>query len=93
MTSFTRVRSLIRNVTRRGRVEDDLDAELRSARDLLADEKVHAGLTREAAVRAASIELGGLPQISERVREAKAGAELHRLVRDVRYAIRLLYRR
>jgi hypothetical protein len=52
--------SLWRNLVRRDRVERDLEEELRAAFELLIDEKVHGGMRRADARRAATRELGRL---------------------------------
>jgi hypothetical protein len=59
---LSRIRSLWRNVTRRRRVETDLDAELHSYVQLLTDEKTAAGMDSHDARRAAVLELGGVEQ-------------------------------
>lgn len=93
MALLSRFRSLWRNVVRRDRVEHDLDEELRTTRELLVDEKRRLGLSEEEARRTAALELGGLTQLAERVRDEKSGAALNRVWRDVRHAARLLVRR
>ncbi len=60
-----RLRSLIRNLFRRSRVERDLDQEIRTYADMLADEKAQGGMARPEAERAARIELGGIEQVKE----------------------------
>ena len=92
MSLFARVVSLFRNLTRRNHVERELDEELRATVEMLTAEKVRAGQTRDAARRAALVELGGIEPIKEQVREARAGALLDTLGQDVRYAVRLLRR-
>ena len=83
---------LWRNTVHRTRVERDLDDELRAAFEILADEKIRAGMTPEEARRAAAIELGGLEAVKDDVRDVRAGAFLDTLARDTRYAARLLAR-
>jgi putative ABC transport system permease protein len=84
--------ALWRNLTRRGQRERDLDEEIRAAFELIVAEKVQAGLPPEAARRAATIELGGVEQVKEQVRYAKAGFLVESLFRDLRYAARSLRR-
>ena len=86
------LRSLFRNLLRRDRTERDLDAEVRAHLDLLIQEKLREGLPPHEARRAARIELGGLEQVKEEVRVARAGAWLDSLWRDVRYGLRGLRR-
>jgi putative ABC transport system permease protein len=87
-----RLRSLIRNLFRRSRVEGDLDQEVRAYADMLADEKAQNGMTRTEAERAARIELGGIEQLKEQVRESRTGDWLDALAQDLRYGIRTLRR-
>jgi predicted permease len=85
-------RAFLRNLLRRRQVEHDLDQEVRTYADMLADEKARSGMTREEAVRAARIELGGIEQVKEQVRESRTGAWLDVLIADLRYAFRMLRR-
>lgn len=85
-----RVGHLLRNILRRSAVEQALDDELESSVELLIDEGVRAGLTRAEARRRAIIELGGIDQVKEQCREARGGAFLDTLARDLRYSARVL---
>jgi len=85
-----RVLSLWRNLLRRARVERDLDDELHATVELLVAEKVLAGMTPDEARRAACLELGSVDAIKDDVRDARAGALVERLGRDLRYALRAL---
>jgi predicted permease len=87
-----RLARLIRNLTQRGRLERDLDEELRSFVEMSADEARRAGASEDDARRAALLELGGVDQVKERVREIRAGARLEQLSRDLAYAVRTLRR-
>jgi putative ABC transport system permease protein len=80
----------MRNWFRRTRVEQDLDEEIRSYLDALVDEKVASGMPPEEARRAAAIELGGMEQVKEQVREVRGGALLESLLQDLRYGLRTL---
>jgi predicted permease len=84
--------SVLRVFLRRDRVEHELSAELMAYVELLTDEKVRAGMAPRAARRAALLELGGLEQVKERVRDAWVGAWLNALGRDVRHSLRLFAR-
>ena len=86
----SRLAALWRNLFRRPRVEQDLDRELHSYLDHLADEKVSSGLTPLEARRAARLELGGLDQVKEEVRQVRTGRLLHDLLQDLRYGARSL---
>ena len=79
-----------RRLRRRSRLERDLDDELRTTLDLLTDEKRRAGLTPDAARRAALLELGGLESVKEQVRDAVGTRFVEDLARDARLAFRSL---
>jgi len=86
------LRSLGRNVFRRARVDRDLDAEVRATFDLLVDERIAGGLDAAEARRQARLELGGVDQVEEAVRDTRAGAWIDALAQDLRYAVRTLAR-
>jgi predicted permease len=89
---LARLHSIVRNLLRRDRVEQDLDDEVRAALDLLIDEHRRRGLSTTEARRAALLQLGGVESVKEQVREARAGAGLDTFLQDLRYAARLLVR-
>jgi putative ABC transport system permease protein len=90
---WSRLASFSRNLFRRARVEQDLDAELQATRDLLVAGMLRRGVNAEQAERAVTLELGGIEQIKEEVRDIRAGAWIEDFCRDVRYAARALTRR
>jgi predicted permease len=92
MSFLRRIRNLWRNIVHRDRAERDVHDELDALHDLLATEKVAAGMEPAAARRAAGIELGGVHSIKEQVRDVRAGAYWPAFVQDVRYGVRLLVR-
>ena len=53
-------------------------------------EKIAAGMPDEQARREARLELGGVEQVKERVRQRRIGAALDSLLQDVRYGLRSL---
>ena len=77
---------------RRDRLEADLDRELRYHVDRRVEALITAGLSDAEARRQASVELGGVPQVQEAVRDAWMWRWLDAFVRDVRYARRSLAR-
>ena len=81
--------SLLRNVTHREQDEREIAAEVNAHLSLLIEEKVRAGMKPEEAERAAHIELGGVEQVKELVRDARAGAWLDTLIRDCHFALRM----
>jgi len=90
---MSRLTSFWRNLFRRGRVERDLDDELRAMSELLVEENVRAGMTGEEARRVARAELGNVEAIKDRVRDARAGALVASLARDFHHAARTLVKR
>jgi predicted permease len=88
MSLLPRLKSLSRNLFHRKRAEQELDDEVRSYAALLADEKIRTGMTKEQARRNAGIELGGIEQTKEQVREVRAGHLLESFWRDLRIALR-----
>ncbi|MGI8741267.1 MAG: ADOP family duplicated permease [Bryobacteraceae bacterium] len=86
------VSSFWRNRFRRERVDQDLEQEVHAYLDLLIEEKIHAGMSRAEATHAARIELGGIQQVKEEVRDIRTGALLSGLLQDVHYGTRTLFR-
>jgi predicted permease len=87
---MVRLRSLLRNLVHRDRVDQDLDDEVRAVYMLLVDEKIQAGLSPEQARRAATLELGMADAVKQQVREERAGAYVDAFFKDLRYAARML---
>jgi len=85
-----RFASFAHNWLRGQRQEQELDQEVRSYLDLLTEEKIKEGMEPETARRAARIELGGVEQVKEEVRDVHAGAWLETVLQDLRYGSRVL---
>jgi putative ABC transport system permease protein len=85
-----KVRSFLRNLFLSRRVEVDLDQEVHSHLDLLTSENIRSGMPPHEAQRAAQIELGGIEQVKEQVREERLGTWLHSVLSDCRYGLRQL---
>src|SRR5580698_4069857 len=88
----TRILSLFRNLFRKRAIEQALDDELRSTLEALTEEKIEQGLSQAVARREALIEIGGIEQVKDGVRAARAGRFVEDLVRDVGYCLRRLPR-
>ena len=73
-TMGARLRHFARNLLRRGRVEHELTDEFESYADLLIEEKVAQGMSRDEARRSARLEIGRVDQVRERVRDVRVGA-------------------
>src|SRR5580658_2943740 len=76
MPIWQRLKTLWRNLARKRGVEGELDAEIRSYQQMLEDEKLGAGATAQAARRQAMLELGGVEQIKEEVRDIRLGVRV-----------------
>src|SRR4051812_19871358 len=83
-------RAVWRNLWQRRALERDLDEEVGGYVEMLAEEKVRAGMEPGQARRTARIELGGAEQVKEQVRDVRAGRLIEELVRDLRSATRSL---
>jgi putative ABC transport system permease protein len=90
MPLLPRLYSLRRNLFDKPRVEQDLDAELRAYLEQLTDEKIRSGASHAAARRAALVELGGLEQVKEEVREIRIGNMWESSLHDLRFGLRTL---
>jgi len=88
----SRLSSTWRNLAHKERGERELDEEVRAYAFLLEEEKVGRGLPRDEARRQALIEIGGLEQVKEQVREVRMGALLETVWQDIRYGARTLRR-
>jgi putative ABC transport system permease protein len=84
------MKNFFRNIFAKRRNDGDLDDEVHFYVDLLAEEKMRAGMNPEEARRTARIELGGIEQVKEQVREVRAGAWLDTVIQDLRYGARML---
>src|SRR5215472_13469785 len=90
MTLWSRVRSWLRAVTRRTRMEREMDAELRFHIEAFAEDLVRRGVTREEALRRAHIEFGGVERAKEECREARGANFIQSLIQDLRFGLRIL---
>src|SRR5437660_2499356 len=90
MPLFGKTRSFLRNLFLSRRVEVDLDQEVHSHLEMLIAENIRAGMSPQEAQRAARIELGGIEQVKEQVREERIGNWLPSVLSDCRYGIRML---
>ena len=69
MLILRRFVSGFRRLLDKTQVERDMDEELRAYLEMAVEQKMAAGLTREAAVRAARVEIGSLDAIKEEARD------------------------
>jgi putative ABC transport system permease protein len=85
-----RILALCRNLSRRTAVEQELSAELAQAFEFLVETKIRDGAAPAEARRLAAIELGGVEQLKEEIRESRAGYNLDSLFQDARFGLRML---
>jgi predicted permease len=87
-----KIKRLFGNLFRRQQVEDTLDTELRAYVEELTDRNIGNGMPRDEARRRALVEVGGIENIKEEVREAWLGQGIDTTLQDLRYACRSLRR-
>ena len=86
------MRGWVRGLLGRGAAERDLDDELRFFVEEREQRYLHAGLSPGEARRRARVDVGGVEQVKEAVRESWRAALLDDWVRDARYGVRSLRR-
>ena len=92
MPLLVKARSLLRNFFSSRRVEADLDQEVHAHLEMLTEESIRAGVPPQEAQRAARMELGGIEQVKEQVRQERMGNWLGSVLSDCRYSLRQLRR-
>lgn len=90
MALFRRVIGGFRGLSRKTRLEQELDAELLEFLENSVEQKIRAGQTPEQATRAARIELGSVAAVKDRVRDVGWESVLDSVGQDLRYAGRSL---
>jgi putative ABC transport system permease protein len=84
--------ALVRNLLSGSRRDAELRADIDSYVEMLVDEKMAGGLTREAARRSALMEVGSVDAVKDSTRSIRAGAILAEIGHDARYALRMMRR-
>ncbi len=87
-----KAKRLFSNLLRRPDLEAALDAELSGYVDELVDRNVAAGMSHGEARRQALVEVGGIGNIKDDVRDAWLGGWIETTFRDIRYTCRSLLR-
>jgi putative ABC transport system permease protein len=85
-----RLTSLCRNLFHKDRVDQEFTEEIQAYLDMLTETKIKQGLTPREARRNALVELGGVEQVHEKVREIRMGQFIETAWRDVRFGVRAL---
>jgi putative ABC transport system permease protein len=88
MALLGRIIGGVRALFHKTQVEREMDEELRAYLEIAVEEKMSAGMRREAAVRAARVEMGGLEAVKDQVRDAGWESTADSVWQDVRYAVR-----
>jgi putative ABC transport system permease protein len=85
-----RLISLWRNLFHKDRVDQEFSEEIQAYLDMLTEAKLRQGLSPQEARRNALLELGGVAQVEERVRDIRIGQFIETAWRDVRLGVRTL---
>ena len=92
MSILRTVLARVRALRRFAQADRDLDDELRAYVDARAASYERRGLAPSEAKRAALLEVEGVDQVKERVRDVRIGSTLEAAARDARYGARVLWR-
>jgi hypothetical protein len=90
MPIIVKARTFLRKLFSIRRVEADLDQEIHSHLEMLTGDKIRAGMSPDEAQRSARVELGGIEQVKEQVREERIGNRIQSIVSDCRFGLRQL---
>ena len=92
MRAMRRLVAGLRALLRRSSEERELDAELDEYLEAAIQDKVRGGATRDAAARAARVEMGSVAAIKDRVRDTGWESVLESVWQDVHFGVRMLCR-
>ena len=90
MPLIPRLFSLWRNLFHKDRVDQEVSEELQAYLDMLTEAKLKQGLSPREARRSALLDVGGVEQVEESVREIRMGQFIETTWRDVRLGVRTL---
>jgi predicted permease len=85
-----RLTSLWRNLFHKEKVDQEFSEEIQAYLDMLTEENLRQGQSPQEARRNALVELGGVEQVEERVREIRMGRFIETVWRDIRTGVRAL---
>jgi putative ABC transport system permease protein len=86
------LQAVFRNLRHKPKAEGELDAEVRGFAEMLADERIAAGMPPGEAQRTALADCGGVEQVKQAVRDSRTGVGFQIFGQDVRYGLRQLHR-
>jgi hypothetical protein len=89
-TWWPRLKALTRRLATGEKADRALDEELQAYLREDIEARIRSGDSPDEARRAALVELGGVEQVKEQVRDARTGAWLDTLLQDLRYGVRTL---
>jgi putative ABC transport system permease protein len=92
MRVIPRLVAAFRSLFRSRQLERDLDDELRGYADALTQRHIARGMSPAAARRAALVEIGGVEQVKERVRDVRFGVRFETVRRDIACGVRTMRR-
>src|SRR5437667_11974749 len=90
MRLWSRVRSWLRAVMRRSRMEREMEAELRFHVEAFAEDLVHNGVPRPEALRRARLEVGGIEGAKKECREGRGVIFFESILQELRFWLRTL---
>jgi predicted permease len=90
MSALHRASAFFKFLFRREKVEAELDAEVQAFYETMVDRYVARGLPRIEARRLARLKFNLPEQVKEEVRDARTGAALASLAREIKYALRTI---
>src|SRR6266404_783925 len=80
----------LRGLFRKAQVEREMDEELRGYLDTAVNDKMRRGMTRDEALRAARIEMGGAESVKEQIRAVSWESLIQTVWQDLKFGFRLL---
>jgi putative ABC transport system permease protein len=90
MNFWSRMRGWLRALTRRSRVEREMDAEMRFHVEAYAEDLVRDGVPPAEAIRRARLEFGGIENTKEECRDVLVLGWLNHIRRDIRFGLHML---
>jgi hypothetical protein len=87
---YAQPRSWLRAIVHRGRLEDDMEAELASHLENLTEDLIRAGISPDEARRRAHIAMGTMLRSKEEMRDSLGLSWWDALWADIRYGLRIL---